>query len=79
MLDSLTLVGTPAFDPQMYVVNRPVTPAECPWLDEILDKGTILYHFTGATYGCVAGGLAVSRQPNQNPFLEVPRDALDRA
>lgn len=55
---------------------RAVTKDECPWLDEDLPAGLEVHKFNGCTYGCVGAGIAVTRQPNETPFFEVPRDAV---
>jgi len=55
---------------------RAVTRDECPWLDEDLPAGLDVHKFNGCTYGCIGAGIAVSRQPNESPFFEIPRDAV---
>lgn len=57
-------------------LSRAVTKAECPWLDEDLPAGLEVHPFNGCTYGCVGAGVAVTKRPGENPFFEVPRDAL---
>jgi hypothetical protein len=57
-------------------LSRAVTKKECPWLDEDLPAGLEVHKFSGCTYGCVGAGIAVTREPGENPFFEVPRDAL---
>lgn len=56
-------------------LSRDVTKAECPWLDADLSAGTEVYRFDGCTYGCIGSGIAVTRQPGELPFFEVPHDA----
>ena len=56
-----------------YTVNYDVTPDECPWLHETVEKGTIVYKFYGATYGCIGSGIAVTlSKEGDNPFFEMP-------
>lgn len=58
---------------------RAVTKKECPWLDEDLKKGMEVYIYHGVTYGCVQPtGIAVTKKPDETPFFEVPRDAIDK-
>jgi hypothetical protein len=56
-------------------ITRDVTQDECYWLDRSFRAGEIVHDFTGATYGCVGTGMACSMN-GQNPFFELPRDAL---
>lgn len=59
-----------------YRVNRDVTRKECPWLNDTVKKGITVYRYHGATYGCVATGIAVSLEDGQIPFFELPIEAL---
>jgi hypothetical protein len=58
-----------------YQVDQQVQP----WMgeDEVVKIGEVVYLFSGCTYGCIGAGVAVTRQPDQTPFFEVPRDALE--
>lgn len=58
-----------------YQVDQQVQP----WMDkdEVFAVGDIVYPYSGCTYGCIGAGVAVTRQPDQTPFFEVPRDALE--
>jgi hypothetical protein len=48
------------------------------WLTEDIPKGTVLYEFTGVTYGCISpDGIACSVYEGENPFMEIPIDALE--
>lgn len=60
------------------VVAREVTKQECHWLDEDIKAGELVYRFTLPTYGScdLDVSLPVSREPDQYPFFELPRDAL---
>lgn len=63
-------------EPLKYELTRDVTKDECTWLDADLAKGTIVYKYSGITYGCISPrGRAVSVEIG-GPFLEIPRDAL---
>lgn len=58
-------------------LQRDVYREECPWLDEDLPKGTQVFKSTGPTYGVIGpSGIAVSMQPGEEPFFEVPADAV---
>lgn len=60
-----------------YEVTRDVTVSECNWLDNDIKKGTIVYRYHGATYGCVSPyGIACTMEKDKTPFLEIPRNAL---
>lgn len=50
-----------------------------PWMDDAdaIEAGTIVYSYSGCTYGCVGDGIAVTLAPDQTPFIEVPRDAVE--
>ena len=62
---------------QILVLNRDVTQHECPWLDADLPKGTAVWMYEGATYGCVRpDGLAVTAKAAETPFFEIPRNAV---
>jgi|TARA_Y100000310_G_C20548630_1_gene746886 hypothetical protein len=58
-------------------LNRSVTTTECPWLDGDLPEGKVVHRYDGVTYGCITeSGVAVTDEPNQTPFYEVPRDSV---
>lgn len=61
------------------IVTRDVTRKECQWLQEDVKAGTIVYVFHGPTFGCIAAGKAVTLVDGQNPFFELPLDALGSA
>jgi hypothetical protein len=60
------------------IVTRTVTTDECDWLDRDVIEGELVVAFFGCTYGCISpNGIAVSRTgPLDNPFFELPRDAI---
>ena len=61
-----------------YTATRDITVEMCPWLDEDIPNGAILYEYWGATYGCIGpGGIAMSFLPDQTPFFEVPYEAVE--
>lgn len=63
-----------------YEVTRDVTVSECSWLDEDIKKGTVVYKYYGATYGCVNPyGIACTMEEDKTPFLEIPLSALRAA
>lgn len=62
------------------IVTRNVTKEECPWLDQDIRKGTIVYSYPGYTYGCIGPhGMAVSHEYDTTPFFELPRVVLEAA
>lgn len=66
--------------PEKLQITRDVTKSECPWLDADVPAGSVVYSYTGATYGCVGpDGLAVTLEPDTTPFFQVPRDAIKPA
>ncbi len=45
---------------------------------DILTKGTIVYSYSGTTYGCIShDGEAVTMKPGETPFFEVPGNAIE--
>ena len=59
-----------------YKVIRKVTDKECSWLSENIKKGTIVYEYSGCTYGCIGSGVAVTYIKDQTPFFELPVNSL---
>ncbi len=59
-----------------FVVVRDVTKAECHWLAETVPAGRVVHRYYGPTYGCIASGIAVTDEPDETPFYEMPLDAL---
>lgn len=59
-------------------LKRIVSTVECPWLDENIDRGTIVYEYCGHTYGCIGSGIACTKEPGITPFFELPFDALEK-
>jgi hypothetical protein len=61
------------------VLNRDVTRTECPWLKEDLEAGTVVYEFSGHTYGVISyTGVPVQWKDEGNEhFFEVPMDAVN--
>lgn len=61
-----------------FKLKRTVTPEECSWLDKAVHKGTIVFQFYGATYGCITpNGTAVSIIKGKGPFFELPNNSLE--
>ena len=58
-----------------FTTTREVTRKECHWLREDIPEGTTLYKFTGATYGVIGDGIAMTMD-GDTPFFEIPRDAI---
>jgi hypothetical protein len=64
-------------NPESLILIRDVTPEECDWLTRTHHKGERVYRFTGATYGCCTpSGLACFDGGEDDPFYELPLDAL---
>ena len=62
---------------KVLTLKRPVTQAECPWLDTELPAGTTVWSYDGFTYGVVSpSGIAVSAKAAETPFFEIPADAI---
>ena len=60
-----------------YTVIRDITTEECPWLENTILKGQIVYSYTGCTYGCIGhNGKAVSLELGVDPFFELPYDSI---
>lgn len=60
------------------IISRDLTKSECPWLEEGVVAGAIVYEFHGPTYGNISqSGVAVSSKAGENPYFEVPRDAVE--
>lgn len=63
-------------------ITRDLDQKECHWLDNPINKGTTVYSFHGATYGCISpSGIAISfisrdEVEGNPPFTEVPRNAV---
>ncbi|TGP29083.1 hypothetical protein EN828_10290 [Mesorhizobium sp. M2D.F.Ca.ET.185.01.1.1] len=66
-------------EPTKFKLTRDVTRDECLWLDADIAAGTIVYSYSGYTYGCIGpGGRAVTLE-RDGPFVELPRNALGDA
>jgi hypothetical protein len=60
-----------------YELTRDVSVTKCHWLDTNMKKGTMVYKYYGATYGCVSPyGVACTTEKGKTPFFELPRTAL---
>lgn len=61
-------------------LTREVTKQECRWLHSDIRAGVEVYEFKGCTYGAIGpDGRAVSFQRGENPFFQLPDDALEPA
>jgi len=61
-----------------YRLIRDVTKKECPWLDRTFKEGETVYYYSGYTYGCISfNGIAVCEKLDENPFFELPENALE--
>ena len=60
-----------------YLVKRNIGKTICPWLDSRIREGTVVYEYTGYTYGCISDtGVAVTFKEGVEPFFELPLDFL---
>lgn len=59
-----------------FTVTRDVDPTECPWLHATVPAGTVVYRYFGCLYDCIDSGIAVTVEPGETPFFELPLDAL---
>ena len=57
-------------------LTRNVTREECFWLDRDYEKGTVMWPWTGGTYGACGDGEALTEKPGKQPFHEFPKDAI---
>lgn len=64
--------------PGSFRITRKLTPKECHWLSKPIEKGTVMYAYTGCTYGCCSSsGTALTLDPKGGtPFTEIPNDAF---
>jgi hypothetical protein len=61
---------------QMMQLNRNLSDKDN-YSGRALKRGEIVYLYDGCTYGCIsAGGVAVTFQPSETPFFQVPEDSL---
>jgi hypothetical protein len=64
------------------VITRDITVAECPWIGAHtsglgLEEGVRVWAYDGPMYGCVSStGYAVTFDPIEGPFFEVPQNAV---
>jgi len=60
-----------------FKVARDVTAAECPWLDDDIRAGTIVFEYRGPTYGLKGHeGLIFVSFDGGTPFFEFPLNCL---
>lgn len=63
--------------PRTGMVVREVSTSECPWLKWRLNPGRVVYRYFGCDYGaCSDKGIAVTDQPDETPFYEIPFDSV---
>jgi hypothetical protein len=67
-------------------MTRTVDEREQPWMGDegasikTVPEGAVVYEYRGYTYGCISpGGIAVSFEPGETPFFQVPADAVETA
>ena len=57
------------------ILTRDLTEQES---SEDIKKGAVVYRFGGCTYGCIGrNGIAVSDKPDEYPFYEIPKNAVN--
>ena len=60
------------------VMNKTLCVDDYGYLPGCIVKGKVVYKYTGYTYGLISrDGVAVSDQPGETPFYEVPGDSVD--
>ena len=60
------------------ILTRDLLKQEFSWLVEDLEKDKVVYRFSGCTYGLIGrNGIAVSDKPDEDPFYEIPKNAVD--
>lgn len=65
--------------PFAYFVNRDLSEKEN-YSGRAIKKGETVYEYRGCTYGCIGPyGVAVTFEPDKEPFFEVPDDSLANA
>jgi len=58
---------------------RRVTTEECFWLGRDFEKGEEVFEYRDYTYGCITGnGIACCLKEGEDPFFELPLNALER-
>jgi hypothetical protein len=60
------------------IMKRMVGTEECPWLENNLNTGDMVYRFPGCTYGCISpDGIAVTlSSEGKTPFFEIPENSV---
>lgn len=61
-----------------YSVTREISTLECPWLQEPILAGTVVFEYIGETHGAITkSGVAVTLSADLGaPFIELPRNSL---
>lgn len=64
---------------QVFRITKRVDKSVQPWMDDndALEVGDVVYSYNGHTYGCIGDGIAVTREADVTPFMEVPRDSVE--
>jgi hypothetical protein len=75
-LDVFEKLGDAMFEGKLRV-TRDVTTSECPWLQEDIPAGTIVYPNRHNHNLISHNGWAVTKEPDGSPFFELPLDALE--
>ena len=60
-----------------FELTRDVTTEECDWLARTVPAGTIVYEYTGSTYGAITFSGVACSMDGDTPLFELPRDALE--
>lgn len=69
-------LGDAMFDGKLRV-TRDVTTTECPWLEEDIPAGSIVYP-NRHNYNLISyNGWGVKKEPEGSPFFELPLSALE--
>lgn len=75
-LNVFEVLGDAMFEGKLRV-TRDVTTSECPWLQEDIPAGTIVYPNRHNHNLISHNGWAVTKEPDGSPFFQLPLDALE--
>ncbi len=63
-----------------YKTTEDIGCDDYPWLEDDIEKGTIVYSFTGCTYGCISpyGTAFTFTKDALEPFFELPDNSVEK-
>ena len=60
------------------ILTREINKAELPYLENDLRKGIVVFEYIGCDYGTLLPGrVAVCLEPNEWPFIGIPKEAIE--